>query len=172
LLPVVDSQRYNKRILAHTTPPKVFLSYSHDSPEHEDRVLALANRLRQDGIDAIVDQYVPAPPQGWPQWMEREIQAADFVLLVCTETYLQRVEGREQPGKGRGVVWEDNLIYNLLYPKDAEVQRFIPVLLTDGQPSSIPLPLRGLTHYRVDTEPGYEDLYATSRINRETRFRN
>jgi TIR domain len=80
-------------------------------------VLGLANRLRQDGIDALVDQYNPAPPQGWPKWMEREIQAADFVLLVCTETYLQRVEGREQPGKGRGVVWESNLIYNLLYPE-------------------------------------------------------
>lgn len=121
-------------------------------------MLALANRLRQDGIDALVDQYAPNPPQGWPRWMEHEIQAADFVLLVCTETYRRRVEGREQAGKGRGVVWEGNLIYNLLYPEDAEVQRFIPVLFADGQHSTIPLPLSGLTHYRVDTEQGYEEL--------------
>ena len=33
-------------------PPKVFISYSHDSPDHEARVLTLANRLRDDGIDA------------------------------------------------------------------------------------------------------------------------
>ncbi|MCP4656050.1 MAG: hypothetical protein GY856_11605, partial [bacterium] len=32
--------------------PRVFLSYSHDSDEHRDRVLALADRLRADGIDA------------------------------------------------------------------------------------------------------------------------
>jgi hypothetical protein len=44
-----------------------------------------------------------------------EIQKADFVLLVCTETYRRRVERREQPGKGRGVLWEAKLIYNLLY---------------------------------------------------------
>jgi TIR domain len=106
-------------------------------------VLALANRLRQDGIDAMVDQYAPAPPQGWPRWMEREIQSADFVLLVCTETYLRRVEGREETGKGRGVVWESNLIYNLLYANDPDVQRFIPVLFSDAQPASIPLPVRG-----------------------------
>ena len=106
----------------------------------------------------MVDQYAPAPAQGWPRWMEREIQAAEFVLLVCTETYLRRVEGREQPGKGRGVVWEVNLIYNLLYPEDADVQKFIPVLFKKEEPSSIPLPLRGLNNYRVDTDEGYEDL--------------
>ncbi|HEX3527636.1 MAG TPA: hypothetical protein VH988_11240 [Thermoanaerobaculia bacterium] len=39
-------------------PPQVFLSYSHDSPEHKDRVLALCNRLRRDGIDAWLG---PAP---------------------------------------------------------------------------------------------------------------
>jgi hypothetical protein len=41
-------------------------------------------------------------------WMDEQIRAADFVLLVCTETYLQRVERREEPGKGRGVLWERN----------------------------------------------------------------
>jgi hypothetical protein len=39
-------------------PPRVFISYSHDSAAHEDRVLALANRLRGDGVDATIDQYV------------------------------------------------------------------------------------------------------------------
>ena len=115
-------------------------------------MLSLANRLRQDGIEAMVDQYAPNPAIGWPRWMEREIQAADFVLLVCTDSFLRRVELREERGKGRGVVWESNLIYNLIYPSDADVQRFIPVLLGDAQSASVPLPLRGLTNYRVDTE--------------------
>jgi hypothetical protein len=38
------------------------------------------------------------------------------------------VERREDPGKGRGVLWEATLIYNLLYLQNSEVQRFIPVL--------------------------------------------
>ncbi|MGC2696487.1 MAG: SEFIR domain-containing protein [Candidatus Angelobacter sp.] len=44
-------------------PPKVFISYSHDSPEHEQSVLAFADRLVDDGIDVILDQYVSPPPR-------------------------------------------------------------------------------------------------------------
>jgi hypothetical protein len=39
-------------------------------------------------------------------WMERGIRTADFVMLVCTEAYLRRVERREERCKGRGVLWE------------------------------------------------------------------
>ncbi len=50
------------------------------------------------------------------------------------------------------------LVYNLLYPEDANVQKFIPIILYGGRSLSIPLPLRGLNHYCVDTDEGYEDL--------------
>ena len=93
-------------------PIKIFISYSHDSAEHADRVLALADALRHDGIDAILDQYISAPPEGWPRWMDTNIEAADFVLMVCTETYRRRVMGQEEPGRGLGVRWEGSLIYN------------------------------------------------------------
>src|SRR5271166_4559244 len=96
--------------MAGPTPTRVLISYSHDSPQHEDAVLDLADRLRADGIDAILDQYVQSPSQGWPAWCEAEIHNADFVLMVCTETYLRRVDREEEPGKGRGVIWEARLI--------------------------------------------------------------
>lgn len=43
---------------------KVFISYSHDSPEHKNRVLELSDRLRGDGIDSVIDQYEGSPSQG------------------------------------------------------------------------------------------------------------
>jgi hypothetical protein len=92
-------------------------------------------------------------------WMDREIQKADFVALVCTETYQRRVEGREEPGKGRGVLWEAKLIYNHLYVADNAVQRFIPILLEGGVLSSVPWPLRGLAYYTVNIPEGYEDFF-------------
>jgi hypothetical protein len=49
------------RLMA-SAPPKVFISYSHDTAEHQERVLDLADRLRADGIDAEIDQYNAAPP--------------------------------------------------------------------------------------------------------------
>jgi len=45
----------------------VFISYSHDSREHMDRVLELSNRLRADGIDCHIDQYEMSLPEGWPR---------------------------------------------------------------------------------------------------------
>jgi hypothetical protein len=143
---------------AEKAAPRLFISYSHDSREHEDQVRALADRLRDHGIDAVIDQYDAAPPDGWPMWMDREIQRADFIALVCTETYLRRVEGRESPGKGRGVLWEAKLIYNHLYVMDTAVQRFIPIFLEAEVPSSIPWPLRGLAYYQVNTAEGYEEF--------------
>lgn len=57
-----------------THPPKVLISYSHDSPEHADCVRELSDRLRADGIDCILDQYEVSPPEGWPLWMDRATQ--------------------------------------------------------------------------------------------------
>ena len=44
--------------------PKVFISYSHDSKEHAERVLSLSDRLRRDGVDSQIDQYELSPPEG------------------------------------------------------------------------------------------------------------
>src|SRR5262245_12782258 len=96
-------------------PPRVFISYSQDSPEHAGRVRALADRLCGDGVDCTIDQYEPHPKEPWPRWMDRQIEEAEFVLVVCTETYLRRAEGRETPGSGLGVTFESVLIVQDLY---------------------------------------------------------
>ena len=106
--------------------PTVFISYSHDSSAYEDRVLELADKLNQAGVDCTIDQYHPAPSTSLPLWMEKQILAADYVLLVCTETYHKRVHKEDEPGKGLGVCWEANLIYNLLYEEKLENDKFIP----------------------------------------------
>jgi hypothetical protein len=143
-----------------TSPPRVFISYSHDSTEHEERVLALCERLRNPGgVDATIDQYESSPPEGWPLWMEGQIREADYVLVICSQTYLRRVERREEPNKGLGVVWEINSIYNRLYSGKLVSKKFVPVLLEGASPDDIPVPLQGFTHYRAGTEAGYVGLY-------------
>src|ERR1700756_3729118 len=105
-------------------PPRVFISYSHDSAEHGDRLLELADRLRADGIDAMIDQYVQFPPEGWPAWCEGEIRRVGFVLVVCTETYLRRIDGAREPGRGHGVLWEARLIIQSLYDAGSTSRKF------------------------------------------------
>lgn len=90
-----------------THPPRVFISYSHDSPQHCDRVLALAQQLRRDGIDIELDQYHQQELVHWPHWCEEQLRPenSDFVLCVCTEEYKRRVEGRVAADVGKGVYW-------------------------------------------------------------------
>jgi len=144
--------------LSEPAAPRVFISYSHDGDAHRDRVLDLADRLRRDGIAAMIDRYVQSPPQGWPDWCEAEIRNADFVLMVCTETYLRRVNGEKEFGRGHGVRWEGRLSNQHLYDAGSATRKFVPVLLADGSPDHIPTPVKGATIYWVEIPESYEAL--------------
>ncbi|OQX13491.1 MAG: hypothetical protein BWK73_11960 [Thiothrix lacustris] len=137
----------------------VFISYSHDSDAHRERVLALSNRLRADGIDCDIDQYNPAPEQGWPRWMMQGIQQADYVLLVCTETYCKRLELEEEKGKGLGVKWEGSLIFNILYRNETFNTKFIPLVFDAENKAHIPDILFGYDYHDLSQPRGYDSLY-------------
>jgi SEFIR domain len=137
--------------------PSVFISYSHDSGHHTDCVLALADQLCADGIDVRVDQYVPAPPEGWPAWMRKQLVETDFVVMVCTPSYRRRFEGEDDSGVGLGTTWEAMLAQQLLYEAGARNHRLLPIVFEDADPAQdIPLSLRAFTHYRLMT--GYDAL--------------
>jgi hypothetical protein len=144
--------------MAKAVPPRVFISYSHDSDAHRDRVLDFADRLRGDGVDADIDQYIQFPPEGWPAWCAMQIREADFVLVVCTETYRRRVDGDEEPGAGHGVLWEGRLIKQHLYDLGSVSGKFVPVLFADGSHDHVPASVRGGSIYRIETGEGYEAL--------------
>jgi len=78
-------------------PLKLFISYAHDSREHDARVLELANRLRADGFDCDLDQFQSSPPEGWPKWMDRNLAESDFVLIVVTKRWHDRCMGTATP---------------------------------------------------------------------------
>ena len=138
----------------------VFISYSHDSEEHRERVLALSERLRVNGIETLLDRYVNgSPKQGWPRWMLDQLDVADSVLVVCTETYYRRFRGHEEPGKGKGVDWEGALITQEIYDSRSRTLRFVPVFLSAAVEDWIPEPLRSASHYAVTSEGDYERLY-------------
>ena len=119
----------------------------------------MANHLRADGVDCTIDQYILVPPEGWPRWMDKQIRDSNFVVMVRTEIYCQRVMGHEEPGKGLGVHWEGYLIYQAIYNAEAMNTKFIPVLFKSGDRAHIPAPVQSTTFYFAQTDDGYEDLY-------------
>lgn len=138
---------------------EVFISYSHDSAEHVKRVLDLSNRLRGDGVDCVIDQYESSPVEGWPRWMDKKIRDCKYVVMLCTEAYYHRVMGEEVEGKGLGVRWEGNLVYQHLYNAGTINNRFIPVVTGHQHQAFIPAPMQGATYYSLSDDSGYEDLY-------------
>jgi tetratricopeptide (TPR) repeat protein len=143
--------------------PTVFISYSHDSYEHQDEVLDLSNALLEAGINVIIDAFAPNPPEGWHRWMENNLDAADFVLMICTDSYYKRVKGLEEPGKGFGVRWEGTIIYARIYESGALGAKYIPILLEETNHQYIPLPLKSHTRYLIANpnfkDRQFEDLY-------------
>ncbi len=139
--------------------PVVFISYSHDSDQHREMVLSLAERLRDDGYESRIDQYVNGTPdETWPRWMMNQLDEAAFVLMVCTETYYRRFRGREMPPAGRGVDWEGAIITQQVYDSYSQTPRFVPVRFAPNRENFIPEPLRGRTCYTLNSQAEYEAL--------------
>jgi hypothetical protein len=138
---------------------RVFISYSWDSREHKDRVRVLVDRLLAQGIDCVLDQYEhPPPPQGWPTWMKEQVGRCEFVLVVCSEGYVQKADGKV-PGAGLGVRFESAQVLQGLYERGMWNERVLPVLVGEGGVELVWEPLRPYQFYRADTDEGYEDLY-------------
>jgi hypothetical protein len=139
--------------------PVVFVSYSHDSEAHRQSVRSLSDRLRQDGIDCRLDQYIDSPPEGWPSWMDQQLEDADFVLVVASTGYREKARARRGRKQGRGVRFESILFVQDLYDSGMWNEKFIPVLLDGASEAEVPRPLRPYTYYRADTPKGYDALY-------------
>ena len=141
------------------TSPKVFVSYSHDSKKHIQQVVSFANRLRSDGIDCYIDQYVTSPSEGWPSWCLDQVLDSDFVLVVCTDEYFKRFSRKTKRGEGKGANWEGFIISQELYENECNNTKFYPIIFFQENVEYIPHILRAYSHYLVDNEEGYDNLY-------------
>ena len=138
---------------------KVFISYAHETDFHNEKVFELSERLRSEGIDCSIDQYEISPREGWPRWSRNQIKHADFVLVICTETYERRFEGSESRGTGAGAKWEGAIITQELYNSEGNNTKFIPIVFDSNDVKHIPTEMRGGTYYILNSETEYDDLY-------------
>ncbi|MCH9699384.1 MAG: TIR domain-containing protein [Gammaproteobacteria bacterium] len=138
---------------------KVFISYSHDSDEHRKWVQSLSDRLREDGVETILDQYLDSSPaEGWPRWMMNGIEAADKVLCICTEKYDQRFRGHAPVEEGHGADWEGAIITQEIYDSKHISNTFIPILRSANDKEFVPILLGGQSRYTIDSETNYKAL--------------
>lgn len=138
---------------------KVFISYSWDSDEHKEQVLTLANKLRETGVDIILDRYEESPKKGWQIWMQDSIDEAEYVLIICTQKYSNRFMKKEV-NDGKGATFESSIITQDLYDFNGENDKFIPVIIKPSDEEFIPKILKSYTIYKIFQDEDYTRLYA------------
>jgi hypothetical protein len=145
-------------------PPRVFVSYSHDNPLHEDLVRRFCEFLRGDcGVDAVLDRVAAESPQEWTAWIMRSVREADFVLCVASADYRAAADADLPADVRRGSQWEARMLREEFYRDEAQARaRILPVVLPGGRVEDIPVWLNptSATHYRVAsfTKEGAEAL--------------
>ena len=106
--------------------PKVFISYSHDSDEHKSWVLEIATKLRRDGVDATLDQWDLQAGGDLPRFMEDNLRDSDYILMVCTEAYVEKADS------GQGGVGYEKMIVTADLMKNIGSSKFVPVIRQNG----------------------------------------
>jgi hypothetical protein len=139
--------------------PTVFVSYSWDDYPHKEWVIELATQLRQDGVDSRLDYWHAVPGDQLPEFMEREIRQADYVIIVCTPSYKMKSESRTG-----GVGYEGGIITAEIFAEQNH-RKFIPVLARGSWAESAASWLRGKSYIDLSEvaryADGYQDLLST-----------
>lgn len=113
--------------------PKVFISYSWSSQEHRDLIRAYAERLVNDGVDVILDQWNLVEGQDKYAFMERMVTDASVthVLVFSDQVYSKKADARAS-----GVGTESQIISKQVYER-VHQSKFIPIVCEardDGTP--------------------------------------
>lgn len=146
--------------------PRTFISYAWESEEIKKWVKELATELRNDGIDAKLDQWEVVPGDQMPHFMEKSVRENDYVLIICTPKYKSKSENRIG-----GVGYEGDIMTAEVL-QNSNHRKFIPILKSGTKETSIPSWLQGKYYVDLSNENHYEnnysDLTTTLLNNRET----
>ena len=103
-------------------PITAFISYSHDSESHKNWIFELSQRLRRQGIDAIIDRTESIPGGDLPKFMQNAIINSDKVIVICTKNYVKKANS------GKGGAGYEGMIINASISEKTDTNKFIPVM--------------------------------------------
>lgn len=132
--------------------PRVFISYSHDSQEHKKWVLDLATRLRNTGIDAILDQWELTPGADIPHFMETQLATANYILMICTDKYVDKAN------LGVGGVGYEKMMITAELMKSIESTKIIPIIKQYGT-RNVPTFLQSKYSINLSNADSFEFYY-------------
>jgi hypothetical protein len=104
--------------------PKMFISYSWSSPEHQAWVIGLAEELTGQGVEIVLDKWDLQPGHDAMAFMEGMVTNPDVtkVLLICDRKYAEKANTRTG-----GAGTEAQIITPEIYAKSAQ-DKFVAVI--------------------------------------------
>jgi hypothetical protein len=139
------------------TPKRVFLSYAWESDEYKLWVKQLAVRLRADGVNARLDEWDLPKNGNIPEFMNREVREADWVLVVCSPGYQQRVRDTEDGKRVSGDGWEIRLLSSNIFVTNTN--KILAVLARGRWQDAAPDSLRGQLYFDLSEPQTFEKNY-------------
>ena len=133
--------------------PKVSVSYSWEGDAHMQWVGEFAARLRGDGVDVSLDQWMVELGKPLPEFMEQLVRENERVLVICTPTYKEKSDARIG-----GVGYEGDLMTGEILTQSKR-EKFIPVLRAGIWAESIPSWLSGRSGVDLRGEEYSESEY-------------
>jgi hypothetical protein len=88
--------------------------------------MQLASKLINKGIDVILDKWSLQPGDDLPHFMEKSLRDADYVLMVCTDSYISKANA------GEGGVGYEKSIMTATYLKSINNNKVIPIIRQAG----------------------------------------
>ncbi len=134
--------------------PKLFISYSWSSPEHEQWVIKLASELRESGIDVILDKWDLKEGQDAHAFMEKMVVDPSIgkVGIVCDRIYVEKANNRSG-----GVGTETQIISPEIYEKQ-EQNKFVAIIAERNEEGKVYLPIYYKSRIYIDLSDN--DLYS------------
>lgn len=146
----------NKDASNSSKPPRVFISYSWTTEDHQEWVLELAKRLVNDGVDIILDKWFLKDGHDTLYFMEQMAKSdVEKVLVICDEGYQKKSANR----KG-GVGTEAQIISPDIYQK-VKQEKFIPIVSERNENGEhfLPVFMKSLKYIDLSTHENYEGNY-------------
>lgn len=139
------------------TAVRTFISYSWSSPTHESWVLNLASRLREDGVDVVLDKWDLKPGHDAYAFMESMVSDPDVkkVVMVCDRAYVEKSDKRSG-----GVGTESQIISPEIY-RDTSQDKFAAIMTeTDTEGNAYtPVFYKGRIYFDFISADSFEDSY-------------
>ncbi len=137
-----------------TENPKVFISYSHDTPEHKQWVSELAARLRRNGVNVILDQWQPEPNDDVTLFIEHSFKESDKVLVICTDSYVSKAND------GEGGVGYESMIVTSKLVENLGTNKFIPIIRQTLTEEKTPEFLRERVYIDFTEDDQFDEKFA------------